>query len=239
MTCEACAELLSAYLDGEAAPGERATVESHLAECRDCSARLASIRAVKHAVARLPSREAPPGAIQARIESLRLSGPKGKGWVLRGSLLLAAAGLSLAVAAFLSTGRDRRASRLAADLVADHLRSVREAMPAEVVSHDPQEVVRFFESRTPFRPVAPALPDAELVGGRLCRIGDRRAELLFYRRDGQTLSLFVVDRGIGTPWCRQVSGQHVCGRRAGDLNLMLVGQISAAEAERLLEEASL
>jgi anti-sigma factor RsiW len=43
--CSRYVPLLSPYIDGELAPGERVTVERHLAACRDCTGRTADLRA--------------------------------------------------------------------------------------------------------------------------------------------------------------------------------------------------
>ncbi|NOJ99019.1 hypothetical protein D7W82_39270 [Corallococcus sp. CA049B] len=43
--CERFVPLLSPYIDGEVAPGERVNVERHLAACRDCTGRAADLRA--------------------------------------------------------------------------------------------------------------------------------------------------------------------------------------------------
>ncbi|WP_223638954.1 anti-sigma factor [Corallococcus sp. EGB] len=43
--CERFVPLLSPYIDGELAPGERVHVERHLAACRDCTGRAADLRA--------------------------------------------------------------------------------------------------------------------------------------------------------------------------------------------------
>jgi anti-sigma factor RsiW len=47
-------ERLSAYLDGELAPAETATLERHLADCRACQAELASLREVRALLGALP-----------------------------------------------------------------------------------------------------------------------------------------------------------------------------------------
>lgn len=74
-------ERLSAYLDGELPPGERAEVEAHLGTCTACAARLASLAAVDGAFASLPA-EAPEGyfesfparvAARVRAETPRVS----------------------------------------------------------------------------------------------------------------------------------------------------------------------
>src|SRR5258706_10211500 len=46
---------LSAYLDGELAPAERALVDTHLAGCRPCAGRLSELRATASLIRALPS----------------------------------------------------------------------------------------------------------------------------------------------------------------------------------------
>ena len=64
-------ERLSAYLDGELAPAERAGVEAHLAACAECTAFLAELAAVDEAAAALPA-EAPAGYFETFPARLRL-----------------------------------------------------------------------------------------------------------------------------------------------------------------------
>ena len=45
MTCRELVEFLSAYLDGELAPGERAGFDAHLSACPECLAYLNTYRA--------------------------------------------------------------------------------------------------------------------------------------------------------------------------------------------------
>jgi hypothetical protein len=92
-------ERLSAYLDGELPPQERAAVEGHLAACSECAAFLAELAAVDEAAASLPV-EAPEGyfdSFPARVRS-RLEAPKAAAarrrvpawtWAAAAALLLA------------------------------------------------------------------------------------------------------------------------------------------------------
>ena len=66
MTCERIEELLSAYLEGELAPAERAEVEAHLAACPACAEFAALMREALTATARFPQVE-PPAALMARL----------------------------------------------------------------------------------------------------------------------------------------------------------------------------
>lgn len=55
--------LLSAYLDGELAPAERASVDAHLAGCLDCRGELDGLMAARSALRGLPVLDLPPGMI--------------------------------------------------------------------------------------------------------------------------------------------------------------------------------
>jgi hypothetical protein len=92
-------ERLSAYLDRELPPGERADVEAHLAACPECAAFLAELAAVDEATASLPA-EAPagyfedfPARVRARLEArksaLRVRRVPAWTWAAAAALLLA------------------------------------------------------------------------------------------------------------------------------------------------------
>lgn len=245
--CGEWLERLSAHLDDALTEAEREAVESHLAACAPCDEQLRSLRALKHAVARLKSREAPPGAVRAHVESLVFARPRPR-WLVPALKAALAAGVVFGIAmlfnlaAYLTSGRpdDARGARLAQELAADHLHSVPEAMPAEIATGNPADIVGFFSGRVPFDPVAPRLPGTRLIGARLCKIEGRRVELLFYRHETDvTLSLFIADRDLGAAGgCREARGVGVCGRTFGGLTLHLVGAAPRERLERLLDEAS-
>jgi hypothetical protein len=92
-------ERLSAYLDRELPPGERAAVEAHLAACPECAAFLAELAAVDAASASLPA-EAPegyfesfPGRVRARLEARKRALPARRvpvwTWAAAAAVLLA------------------------------------------------------------------------------------------------------------------------------------------------------
>ncbi|MBI3073294.1 MAG: zf-HC2 domain-containing protein [Deltaproteobacteria bacterium] len=240
MTCDVCRIDLSSHVDGVLGADERAALDEHLASCATCRGVFESLRAVKHAVGRLPSRDEPPGAVRARVEALRFSPPRIRRHRVAWSV---AAGLVLAVGVSVTlmvTSRDTRiAPELADLLVADHLKSVPEAKPVEVASSDSRVIAKFFAGRTPFAPIVPALPGASLVGGRVCKIAGRHVELLFYRAHETTLSLFVSDQPLARADCRAAKSHTVCAATRGAHTLVLVGQRPRAELRALLDGASL
>ena len=241
MTCDRIADLLSPYVDGELAPGDRSEVDAHLAGCASCSGQVAAGRSLKHAIARLASREEPPGAVRAHVESFRFGS---SGLRITSHRRLAAVALAvglLAAAAYAVRSYKSRANLLGDELVSDYLRSLPEVRPVEVASNDPREVARFFSGKTPFNPVVPALPSASLLGGRLCTVAGRRVELLFYTHGAsrRTFSIFVCDHPVGDLGCREHHGHHVCGRRFGNLTILAVGEIPGHALEEILREAML
>jgi hypothetical protein len=127
------------------------------------------------------------------------------------------------------------------ELISDYLHSLPEVRPAEVASNDPREVIRFFSGKTPFAPVVPTVPVAQLVGGRLCSVAGRRVELLFYTHgeSRQSVALFVCDRSIGDTGCREYRGRPICSRRFGKLTVLAVGAVPGHILEQILREATL
>jgi Putative zinc-finger len=69
MTCERIEGLLSAFLDGELGPADKATVESHLAGCPDCTALLSVLRRAQEALAGFPELEVSPSLL-ARLSAI-------------------------------------------------------------------------------------------------------------------------------------------------------------------------
>jgi anti-sigma factor RsiW len=69
MSCERIQELLSAYLDGELSPAERAEVDAHLAACPECAGLLARLRTALQAFASFPEVELSP-ALSARLAAI-------------------------------------------------------------------------------------------------------------------------------------------------------------------------
>jgi anti-sigma factor RsiW len=241
MSCSERYDVISAYLDGEATPAELEELVRHLDSCDSCRARVASLRAFKHGVSRLEGRARPPEAVFARVDALRfrseprMSRARVKAIWISAALLV----VGLAFAAGRSWLETDYAGSLADELIADHMKYVPEAMPAEVASGEAEDVQRFFEGKVAFQPVVPSLEGASLLGGRLCRIRGYHEQLLFYERDGRKLSLYVSNRPGTRAECRGNHGYRVCGRRHGQLSLMLVGDAPDNELRALLDDARL
>jgi anti-sigma factor RsiW len=239
MTCADRLEAISAHLDGEPPDAESAELEAHLASCAGCCRQADGLRALKHAVARLEGRAVPPEPIQARVEALRLRRqPAWKRFGFAGAAAVLAAAVAVLVVSrpWAPSGE---VHSLPSDLIADHLRSAPDVMPAEIASSDRLEVARFFRSKVPFDPVVPALGSAKLVGGRVCKIEGRKVQLLFYEFGDRHVSLYVSDRPPSMERCHDDGEHSVCHRQLAGLSVMLVGRGSKTEVGRLLDEATL
>ena len=72
MSCRNVVSRLNAYLDGELSGRDRERVEQHLGECGRCREALARLRAVAHALARLPEPPVPQGFAERVVARARL-----------------------------------------------------------------------------------------------------------------------------------------------------------------------
>lgn len=230
---------VAAWVDGELSPEQAARVRAHVEQCADCDARVRSHRALKHAVARLEACDDPPEAVHARIHALAVEHRARGARTRRLAVMATAAAVVVGAAASVWSLSSSPSDGMADALVADHLRSVPEAKPVEVASDDPERIRRFFDQRVPFEPIAPAVPDSRLLGGRHCVIEGRSMELLFYEHDRRTLSLFVSDAAGEPEGCTESADHQVCRRRHGELTLTLVGRVPPDRMARLLDGARL
>jgi anti-sigma factor RsiW len=88
MRCAAVETALSPYIDGELAPRERVRVESHLAVCRRCRARLAGIRAVQADLRSIPRIAVSEGFDARVLAAAGRPAPRAVGRVERAARLL-------------------------------------------------------------------------------------------------------------------------------------------------------
>ena len=244
MSSEHPIEKLSAYVDGELGEAETGEVEGHVQSCETCRQRIDEIRSTKHRLAELGASAEPTDALKRKIErgAEETAGTDGahgfRHWLAGRRTMVAAlaAVVALGIGYYFGTWQS---TRMPSDweelLVRDHLHSKPAAKPMDVTGDDPEAIVRFFRDKVTFEPVVPRVPEATLVGGRLCQLAGEHVELLFYRHEGRVLSLFVSDRLAAPQLCRSSDGHAVCIRRKGHLRLMLVGRGSRNQLNGLLD----
>lgn len=210
-------EKVTAYVDGELAPAERALLEAHLAACTRCHDQEVFERGLHGRLRELPSPALPPRLaerVRARVRPSRAR-------TFRHVWLAAAAGLVFGV--LWARGAP---GYVAWQLARDHVHCFsRERLPAQVWTNDPADVARWMAENGRHLPlVPPGAGGLELVGARFCPMLDRRVAHLYYSAGERHLSLYVVPGPVRVdrPYEDEPSDQVVHVRRAGGSTIALV-----------------
>ena len=195
--CQELESLFAAYVDEEAAPTDRAAVDTHLHKCPPCRARLAVERAARDVLKarRTGLRPCASDALRARCAQQRMATPA-RGVLTRRTLLplSLAAGVLLAASATLFFAGNS-VDVLAAQLAVDHVKCFQFAPERAAASIDPLAEGRKWEAGYGWPLKVPASVDAEefeLVSVRRCLSSEGRIAHMMYRWHGQPLSVFVV-----------------------------------------------
>jgi anti-sigma factor RsiW len=198
-------DLLSAYLDGELA--DRAELETHLATCPSCAARLAEYRAMGDSLRRQAREEPAPAALRARLEAAlgAAEATVASPWARRRrpmwspGVLAAAAAVVLAVG--VAVGGRRTVDTTGQEVLDSHVRSLAgdQAHLFDVQSTDQHTVKPWFEGKLDFAPtVIDFAPEGfPLLGGRVDFIAGKRAAALVYGRRKHLINVYEWPAGSG------------------------------------------
>jgi anti-sigma factor RsiW len=237
MTCDKTEPLLHALLDGELDAGHAQEVETHVASCARCGARLNAYRDMRQKLEMTDLRFAAPGTLRKRIDRVvpatskmnRRSALKG---FATGSLLSAAVAASLL---FVVVHHDQD-SRIFSEAVSAHLRSLQADHLTDVQSSDQHTVKPWFNGRLDVAPpvVNLAAQGFTLIGGRLDYIDGKPVAAIVYRRRQHVINLFVMQGLHPSPAVAKleaVQGFNV--RRWSDkgLSLLAISDLNADELE--------
>jgi len=236
-----CAErrlMLGALVDGELDAGHALELEAHLATCRACQDELASLRAVKSALASADVAYAPPEGFGERVLAAlekeraaseappprRRSAPAAA-W-FTGAASAAAAGLALF--SILSPP----APSLTVALVEDHVRSLQVQHLVDVPTSDRHTVKPWFNGKIDFAPpvvdlTAEGFP---LAGGRLDTGRQRTVAALVYRRRAHVINLFIwPGRAPPTPLVQRREGYTLIRWSRGGLVYWAVSDVDSTD----------
>ena len=246
--------VLNAVVDGELSEDQLAIANQHLAGCPHCTSNALAQSLLKSATARAGRRYTPPPDLRERFALLasqevshRQASPSQRallpagysffGWAAAVALVLICLGL------FLVQRGARRASAEYAGLVTEvcdqHIATLAENSPPEVISSDRHTVKPWFQGKIPFSFNLPQnLPgDTSLDGANLTYLHNQPTAQLLYSIDRHRVSVFV-QQGDGANATRDSwtdhSGFHVTGFRTRDLAVVAVSDVEPARLTDLV-----
>lgn len=253
LSCEQCRKYLAFFLDQALGVKESLEVQEHLQECPECTDLVATERAMRAAVRQQAVTASLPQAEKQRLIR-RAMQPRRHRWpqlaMLRDAVQWRDVGLGVALAAavllvFLTPVRDLLIGQDAARKFVHETAMAYHAyldqdVPMEVKTSDDGQLVRWANDVFDHPLHVPCITDkaAQLVGGRLCRLRDRKGLAMKYRHAGSDLLVFAFrDAALSLPDRRMTPTeagrfyvQHVAGRpvilwqRAG-VTYSMVGDI--------------
>ena len=205
MDCTTALNRIGAYLDGELAGRQIASLEDHLRSCDRCRMELRMEQDRSAAVRRHATYHRAPPALAARVGlALPAPGPepgpaprrlRGEDRRLRWAAIAASWLIAVALSAGLTwyAAAPGHHAQVAAEVIAAHQRSLLAGHLTDVASSDPGVVARWFEGRIDPAPPAANLASAgyTLAGGRLDYVNGRAVGAVVYRHQGRVINLFV------------------------------------------------
>ena len=192
MTCRAARKLL--YPAPERAPEgpDSAQARAHVRECAACRAYFAAAEDWSALLREKAGREEAPAHLVDEVAGgiERKHARRRRPW-----RKIAVAALAAAVLAAAWVGYRVPSERFFRALCEDHAHYL--DAQSQVRSSDPSALEAWFRERVGFSLRVPTFESGELIGGRLCFFRQRKAALVFYRKNGKPVSLFATGaRGL-------------------------------------------
>jgi anti-sigma factor (TIGR02949 family) len=255
VSCRLTQRFVSGYLDGELDLSRTIEMETHLQTCGDCARELERQRALRAALQRGSLAYAAPEGLRERIQSsLRSSAPaeapeRPSDWRPFAFLRWAGSFAVLALCAITawqllpSLRGPASDQRIAAEVFANHVRSLEANHLEDVVSTDQHTVKPWFDGKLDFSPPVEDLAGDgfPLVGGRLDYLEGREVAALVYQRRKHFINVFVWPDAVGSHSTQSIEprqGYNLMRWSRGGFQFWAVSDVSApdlAEFVHLLE----
>jgi anti-sigma factor RsiW len=254
--------ILNALADGELSGDQLASTNQHLAECPPCTSKALYQSLLKSATAKAGQRYAPSPQLQERLASLasqtnsRLQKSSGRtlpispsqstrrfgslGWAAAAAFLLVTVSLLFVQRA---TQRAERASAEHAALITEvfdqHVATLANNQPLQVISTDRHTVKPWFQGRIPFSFNLPqGLPsDTTLDGANLTYLDNQPVAQLLYSIGKHRVSVFLRQKSGKTEaneLLAERSGFHVIGFNTDDLEVVAVSDVDPVRLSDLV-----
>ena len=240
MNCDEASVLMHALIDGELDAGHARELETHIASCAGCAARLRDIHALRRMMTPASLRYAAPAGLRDRIEGKLPAAPAAvasrrsvvKGFALGATVsALAASGLLVMV---MRTDDERR---VLGEVVSAHLRSLQAQHLTDVLSSDQHTVKPWFNGRLD---VAPPVIDLTaqgftLLGGRLDYADAKPVAAIVYRRRVHVINLFCAPAPASVRRVAKMQSLHGFNVRSWTDNGLNLWAVSDLNTEELTE----
>jgi anti-sigma factor RsiW len=243
--CEIHCDQLTGYLDRELDERAAGEVEAHLGQCVICSARLERERRLRDAVQAhlLPLRS--PDRLRSSVRTLVRAQAKHsqarRVWLPTWAATAAALILGLAGGWQLATRHVSwgDGSRLAAEVVASHVRSLQGTHLTDVASSEHHTVKPWFAGKLDFSPPVPdfTIEGFPLIGGRLDYLGERQVAALVYGRRQHVINLFVWPSrdANALPAAASRRGYDVMHGAAGGMTYWAISDLNETELSQFAQ----
>jgi anti-sigma factor RsiW len=206
LPCQDCEKYLEVYLDYELGVKESLDVEEHLRDCPACTSRAEAERWVRQFVHQHARMDALPEGTKLQIIRQAMSPLAAPGWwkglrawvhPLDFSLGVATAAV-VALLWFLNpfvveSKNDVMTRKYVQEASMAYQAYKTDRMPLEVTDSNDQAVVAWFNRQMQHPLKIPCITDqaTKLLGGRLCRLFDRKSATFVYKRNNADLFLFA------------------------------------------------
>lgn len=246
MTCHELDSLVHPYLDGEFSPAEKHEVESHLAVCGACAKHVdverRNLELIRSA-ARAGSVRAPE-SLKLRIGAALDESTKASRRRQVTRFTLAAAGIAICAVVGQQQWKQRQHQRWLDDAAARHARQ----FPLEIQKLSPAELEAWFGGKLNHRVDVPRFPNAVASGARLLNVREHDTAYIRYdvqppgRNEHRAAGLFVygdredeVARQLAQPEVGSSHGYNVVSWRKGDLNYLMVTDLTEEDVRQMLD----
>jgi anti-sigma factor RsiW len=243
MACDAWADRVALFVDGELPESDERDFEQHVRECGACASIVLRATQYKKMV-QVAARQFTPrpefrATIYRNITAARLKGVSG--WHTWRYVSGAALALILIAAGFLFVFSRRSAQQQVLTELADlHVATLASANPVDVVSTDRHTVKPWFEGRIPFTFNLPEFAGTgySLIGGKVTYLRQSPGAELSLQLRQHRLSWFIFqERALGGARndCTLLSGSalNVCSWNQNGLEYFLIGDVNRDELSRL------
>ncbi len=241
-------ERTSAFLDGELDDRESAEVEQHLETCPHCQALAAAAGEASELLRGPAARLTAPAGLRARIGQrldaeaatvvrlprVRRQSGWDRFWVgAAGGVGASAIAAALALVAFLPPS----AATLTGELADAHIDALMSGRTIAVVSSSHHTVKPWFAGRAPLSPpVADFAPQGfTLTGGRVDRIGRKKAAVVVYRHGAHEIDLYAWPTDGALPQDSDRRGYHLIFWTMDDLSFAAVSDMQKSELEAFVQ----